>query len=45
MLALIVMKYDVKLDGPHPEPLWIVALSIPSPKGEVLFRKRAAARD
>jgi len=45
MLALVVMKYDVKLDGPHPENLWVVTSCVPNPKGEVLFRKRAAARD
>jgi cytochrome P450 len=45
MLALIVMKYDVKLEGPHPEPVWVMTSCLPNPKGEVLFRKRAAARD
>ena len=45
MLALIVMKYDVKLEGPYPEPLWSGISLMPNPKGEVLFRKRAAARD
>ena len=45
MLALIVMKYDVKLEGPHPENSWVVTTCFPNPKGEVLFRKRAAARD
>ena len=45
MLALIVMNYDVKLEGPHPEPVWFMTSCIPNPKGEVLFRKRAAARD
>ena len=45
MLALVVMKYDVKLEGPHPENLWVVTACVPNPKGEVLFRKRAAARD
>ena len=44
MLALVVMKYDVKLESTHPEPLWIVTSCMPNPKGEVLFRKRAAAR-
>ena len=44
MLALIVMKYDVKLEGPHPQPLWVRTACMPNPKGEVLFRKRAAAR-
>ena len=45
MLALIVMNYDVKLEGPHPENVWIVTSCMPNPKGEVLFRRRAAARD
>jgi len=45
MLALIAMKYDVKLEDPHPEPLRVLMASRPNPKGEVLFRKRAAARD
>ena len=45
MLALLVMKYDVKLEGPRPENLWIVTSCVPNPKGEVLFRKRAAVRD
>jgi len=45
MLALIVMKYDVKLEGPHPENLWIMTSCVPNPKGEVLFRKRVAACD
>ena len=45
MLALIVMKYDVKLDGPHPKNLWVGTSCVPNPKGEVLFRKRGAAQD
>ena len=45
MLALVVMKYEVKLDGPHPKNLWVGTACIPNPKGEVLFRKRAAARN
>jgi len=45
MLALVVMRYDVKLEGPHPEPLWDVTVCVPNPKGEVLFRKRATAQD
>jgi len=45
MLALIVMKFDVKLEGPRPENLWFVVACMPNPKGEVLFRKRAAAWD
>ena len=44
-LALVVMKYDVKLEGPHPEPLMVQTWCMPNPKGEVLFRKRAAVRD
>ena len=45
MVALILMKYDVKLEGPHPEPVWVVTTSMPNRKVELLFRKRAAARD
>ena len=44
MLALILMKYALKLEGPHPENLWIVTSCVPNPKAELLFRKRAAAR-
>ena len=43
MLAHIVMKYDVKLEGPHPANLWVVTSCMANPKGEVLFRKRGAA--
>ena len=42
VLALIVMKYDVKLEGPRPKNLWITMACLPNPKGEVLFRRRAA---
>jgi len=45
MLALVVMKYDVKLEGLHPEPLRVLRSCMPNPKGEVLFRERPAARD
>ena len=45
MVALIIMKYDVKLEGPHPEPMWIVTTSLPDPNAEVSFRRRAVSRD
>jgi len=45
MLALIVMRYDVKLDGPRPGNIWVLTSCVPHPMGEVLFRKRAAARN
>ena len=45
MLALTVMKYDVKLEGPRPENMWVLTVCAPNPKGEVLFRKRVADRD
>jgi len=40
MLALMVMNYDVKLEGPRPENFWLVTTCIPNPRAEVLFRKR-----
>ena len=39
-LAHIIMNYDVKLEGDHPKNIWIVATCIPSPTGEVMFRRR-----
>ena len=40
MLAHLVMNYDMKLDGPRPQDLWVVTACVPNPKGEVLFRRR-----
>ena len=45
MLALIVMKYDVKLESPRLENMWVLTVYTPNPKGEVLFRKRVTDRD
>jgi len=45
MLALIVMKYDVKLEAPRPEKRWFLTSSKTDLNAGVLFRKRAASRD
>jgi hypothetical protein len=34
MLALILMKYDVKLEGLHPENMLVLVSCVPNPKGE-----------
>ena len=43
--ALIMIKYGVKWEGLHLEPLWVGTMCTPNTKGDVLFCKRAAARD
>ena len=42
MLAYIVVNYDLKIggDGHRPENVYFGANVIPSPSGEVMFRKR-----
>ena len=42
MLAYIVVNYDLKIagDGGRPPNVYILTSVVPSPKGEILFRKR-----
>ncbi|PIL33520.1 cytochrome P450 [Ganoderma sinense ZZ0214-1] len=42
ILAYIVVNYDLKIagDGERPPNMYIAANVVPSPKGEILFRKR-----
>ena len=46
MLAYIVVNYDLKIagDGERPPNMYIAANVVPSPKGEILFRKRKVTR-
>ena len=46
MLAYIVVNYDLKIagDGERPPNMYIGANVVPSPKGEILFRKRRVTR-
>ena len=46
MLAYIVVNYDLKIaeDGERPPNMYIGANVVPSPKGEILFRKRKVTR-
>jgi hypothetical protein len=43
MLAHVVLNYDLKMDngGRRPENVWIGRVSLPDPKAQVSFRKRA----
>jgi len=45
MLALVVMKYDVKLEAPRPKNWWFLTASKTDLNAGVLFRKRTASRD
>ena len=46
MLAYIVVNYDLKIagDGERPPNMYIAAIVVTSPKGEILFRKRKVTR-
>ena len=46
MLAYTVLNYDVKMDneGVRPPDVWLGSSCIPTPKGKVMFRKRATWR-
>jgi len=44
LLAHMVVNYDMKLDGPRPENLWVMTMCVPNLKGEVFFRKRVETR-
>ncbi|PPQ79282.1 hypothetical protein CVT25_002721, partial [Psilocybe cyanescens] len=40
LLALMVVKYDVRMAKPGPQPVWIVDECLPDEKARVLFRRR-----